>query len=181
MFKDCATYCRTCPKCQAYAKHIFPRMAVRPIFPTGPFEKWGLNFVPMTALRNKYLIVATDYLTKWTEAAIVKKNTREVVADFLFNQIVCRYGCPLEIVSDQGSHFVNDLIQELLQSMSVKHRKATPYYPQANGLVEKFNRIVCGILAKVVKDNRKNWDQHVGGALWAYRTAHKLPTDYTPF
>jgi hypothetical protein len=107
-------------------------MALRPIFPTGPFEKWGLDFVgplPTTALRNKYLIVATDYLTKWIEAAAVKKNTREVVVDFLFNQIVCHYGCPLEIVSDQGSHFVNDLIQELLQSMSVKHQKATPYYP----------------------------------------------------
>jgi transposase InsO family protein len=111
----------------------------------------------------------------------VKKNTREVVVEFLFNQIVCRYGCPLEIVSDQGSHFLNNLIAELLQRMSIKHRKATPYYPQANGLVKKSNGIICGIIAKVVKENRKQWDQHVGRALWAYRTVHKLPTGYMPF
>jgi hypothetical protein len=67
----------------------------------------GLDFVgPLStiALRNKYIIVATDYLTKWTEAATVKRSTREVVVEFLFNQIVCRYRCPLEIVSDQGLH-----------------------------------------------------------------------------
>jgi transposase InsO family protein len=94
---------------------------------------------------------------------------------------MCRYGCPLEIVTDQGGHFVNDVLKELLQRMSVKHRRASPYYPQANGLVEKTNGILIGIIAKVVDGQRKKWDQHVGEALWAYRTAHKLATGYTPF
>jgi hypothetical protein len=76
---------------------------------------------------------------------------------------------------------MNDLIKELLQRMSVKHQKATPYYPQANRLVEKSNGIICGIITKLVKDNCKQWDQHGGEALWAYRTAHKLPIGYTPF
>jgi hypothetical protein len=117
MFKDCANYCRSCQTCQAYARRAFPHTALRPILPTGAFEKWGLDFVgslPTTTLKNKYLVVATDYLTKWTEVAVVRHNTKHEVADFFFNQIVCRYGCPLEIVSDQGSHFINEVVQELL-------------------------------------------------------------------
>jgi len=76
----------------------------------------------MTAKQNEYLIVATDYLSKWSEAMPVKKCNKKVAAEFIFGQIICRYGYPLEIVTDQGTHFVNELISDLLQKMSVKHR-----------------------------------------------------------
>jgi hypothetical protein len=125
MFKDCSSHCKICQTCQAYAKRAFPHTALRLILPTSAFEKWGLDFVgplPTMVLRNKYLIVATDYLTKWTEAAAIRHNTKHEVVEIFFNQIICHYGCPLEIVSDQGFHFINELIQELLQKMSVKHR-----------------------------------------------------------
>jgi transposase InsO family protein len=147
-------------------------------------KKWGLDFVgalPKTTKRNEYLIVATDYLTKWSEAAAVKKCTQDVAADFLYNQVICQYGCPLEVITDQGSHFTSGVVTKLLSKLSVKHRRVTPYYPQANGMVEKTNGILTGIIAKVILDKRNTWDNHVGEALWAYRTAYKLTTGYTPF
>jgi hypothetical protein len=184
LFKDCNRYCRSCPACQAYAQRKFPHMELNPIFPTGAFEKWGVDFVgplPRTQKKNEYLIVATDYLTMWAEASAVARADKVTTTDFIYNQIVCRYGCPLEIVLDQGGHFVNDVLKDLLQEMSVKHRRASPYYPQANGLVEKTNGILAGIIAKIVEGQIKKWDLHVEDALWAYRTAYKLTTGYTPF
>jgi transposase InsO family protein len=120
------------------------------------------------------LIVATDYLTKWAEAATIRKNTKEVVTNFVYNQIVYRYGRPLEIVTDRGSHFVNELVTALLQRLSVKHRQASLHYPQANGLVKKTNGILTRIIEKIILENRRTWDEHIREALWAYWTAYKL-------
>jgi len=127
------------------------------------------------------MIVATDYLSKWAEANFVKKCNKKTTIDFIFHQIICKYRCPLEIVTNQGTHFVNDLVKELLSKMLVKHRRASPYYPQANGLVEWTNGISAGIIGKVVLDKRREWDLHVSEALWLYRTAFKTYSSFTPF
>jgi hypothetical protein len=179
-----AGYCRSCPTCQAYGRRLFSHTELNLVFPTGPFEKWGVDFVgplPKTQRRNQYLIVATDYLTKWAEAAPVRKADKHVATEFIYKQVVRRYGCPSEIITNQGSHFVNEVVKELLEKLLVKYRRASPYYPQANELVEKTNGILAGIIAKIVEGEKKRWDLHVGDTLWAYRTAHKLPTGYTPF
>lgn len=137
--------------------------------------------LPKTSKHNQYIIVATDYLTKWSEARATKRNTEAVAVDFFNNQVVCRYGIPLEIVTDQGSHFTGGMVTELLKKLSVKHRRTTPYYPKANGLVEKTNGILADIIAKMILDKRRTWDEHLREALWAYRTSYKLTTNYTPF
>jgi hypothetical protein len=104
MFEYCVKYCQSCPTCQAYAygRRAFAHTELHPLFPTGAFEKWGLDFVEALPkiTRNEYLIVASDYLTKWSEAVAVKKCTQDVATDFLFNQVICRYGCPLEVIID---------------------------------------------------------------------------------
>ena len=99
MFKDCAKYCQSCPSCQAYGRRAFAHTEMHPILPTGAFEKWGLDFVgplPKTARQNEYMIMGTDYLTKWSKAAAVKRCTQDVAANFLYNQVICRYGCLLK-------------------------------------------------------------------------------------
>lgn len=78
LFKDCAKYCQSCPSCQAYGRRSFAHTELHPIFLTGVLKKWAFDFVgtlPKTSRRNEYLIVATDYLTKWSEAAAVKRCT----------------------------------------------------------------------------------------------------------
>lgn len=184
LFKDVQAYCSSCETCQLYGKRTLSHGELHPITPTGPFDKWGVDFVgplPKSARKNQYLIVATDYMTKWAEALPVKQATQDVAADFIFSHVACRFGCPLELVTDRGSHFVGGVVTALLSKLSVKHRKASPYYPQANGLVEKTNGILCGIIGKMVLDKRREWDKNVNSALWAYRTTHKVATNYTPF
>lgn len=104
--------------------------------------------LPKTKKNNQYIIVATNYSTKWSEAAATKRNTQEVAVDFLYNEVVCRYGIPLEVVMDQGSHFIDGLVTNLLDKLSVKHRRATPNYPHSN---RKLKKLMVFLLASFPK------------------------------
>ena len=78
--------------------------------------------------------MATDYLTKWVEAkATVKNDAWITIAKFLYEQVFIHFGLPIEIVSDQGVHVINKVIEFLLAEFMVLHKKSAPYHPQANG------------------------------------------------
>lgn len=125
--------------------------------------------------------MATDYLTKWVEAKHTKKNDAATTAAFLFENIITRFGCPLELVSDRGLHFLNDTIELITTKYLIKHRKTTPYNPRANGLIERASGLMGKILNKLVSADKTDWDAKLPSALWAYRTAEKITTKRTPF
>ena len=95
-------------------------MPHQPVLPLDPFQKCGLDFVePFTpeAARtgNRYILVATDYCTKWVEAKVLRDSTVASTTKFLYEYIWCWYGCSIELMSDQGGHFINKIIQALIQ------------------------------------------------------------------
>ena len=153
-------------------------MPHQPELPRDPFQKWGLDFVgpfvPATARTgNKYIFGAIDYCTKWVEANALRENTTAVTTKFFYEHIWCWFSCPIELVSDQGSHFLNSVVQELTQHYAIIHKKSMPYYPQANGLAKSTNKTLQNILKKIVNENRTDWDTKLYSALWAYRTSYK--------
>ena len=94
-------------------------MPLRPMMGARAFAKWGIDFVgPINPLahrtRAQYIIVATDYLTKWVEAKATTKNDARTTSWFLYEYVFTRYGLPIEIVSDRGTHFINEVVQYLL-------------------------------------------------------------------
>ena len=95
--------------------------------------------------------------------------------------MITKFGCPLEFVIDQGSHFINDTIKVLTQEFMILHRKSTTYYPQANRQAESTNKVIKIALTKMVNANRTDWDTKLHAPLWAYRTAYKVTTKHTPF
>ena len=104
------------------------RMPHQPMHPLEPFKKWGLDFVkpfiPTTArMGNKYILLATDYYTKWVDAKALQDNTSTSTPNFLYEQIWCRFGCPMELINDQGSHFLNRVIHDLTKHYVVVHKK----------------------------------------------------------
>src|SRR5438094_171560 len=82
---------------------------------------------------------------------------------------------------DPLTHFNNQVIAKLMEKFQIKHLFSTPYHPQTNGLVERFNRTLCESLAKLSTDNENMWDKYIQPVLFAYRTTPQSTTKLTPF
>jgi hypothetical protein len=183
MYEDMRSYVRACDACQRWGKYK-KNQPLHPIPVGSPFHQIGIDFVgplPPTTQGNKYIIVAMDYLTKWPEAKPVPAATAEQVATFLYDDIIGRHGCPAKILSDRGTHFKNQMIAHLLKKFQIKQLLSTPYHPQTNGLVERFNRTLCEALAKLSNEHKDDWDQYIAPVLFAYRTTKHSTTKITPF
>src|SRR5436190_1451732 len=182
MKEDIKEYIRTCDKCQRRGQKGGEGY-LNPIKVGKAFEMIGIDFVgPLNRTRkgNKYILVVTDYLTKWPEAKAMREATGEKVVEYLYKEIICRHGCPRVILSDNGSHFNNKLVEGLCKKFEIKHKRSASYHPQTNGLVERFNRTLCETLAKV-SEGENQWDEHIEEALFAYRTIKHSTTKHTPF
>ncbi|MCO5570524.1 hypothetical protein L7F22_024247 [Adiantum nelumboides] len=182
--RDVQHWCKACKACQQAGDRKLSYGPRFPIFAYGPFEKWGIDAIgplPRTSTDKQYILTTTGYMTRWAEAAIVARITAADVSKFVLDYICSRFGTPLEILSDRGPSFRANLLDALLENLSIKHVHSTPYYPQCNGLVEKTNGVLCKIITKHVRDRPQDWDKHLTAALWAYRTSFKVSTQFTPY
>ena len=155
--------------------------------------------LPKTTNDNQYIITLMDYFSKWPEAEAVKSKSAETVALFLYKVIcryvctitivsyfswhlfnMCRFGAPRHIISDQGREFVNQISSHLFLLTKTKHRISSAYHPQTNGLVERYNATLQHSLIKLVNENQTDWDAHLDGVLFAYRTSVHKSTGFTP-
>jgi hypothetical protein len=150
LFHDCIHAVKRCEQCQLYAnKSRAPPALLHPVITTGPFCKCGINFMicnPPSYNGHKYIVFAIDYFTKWAEAMSTFNNTANTTTCFVFNHIISLFGVPLQLVSDHGKHFENEIFLELSSRLGFSHRFASPYYPQSNGQVEAVNKILKTML-----------------------------------
>ncbi|XP_070034527.1 uncharacterized protein [Nicotiana tomentosiformis] len=123
----------------------------------------------------KFILVAIDYFTKWVEAASYKAITKKVVADFIRDRIVCLFGMPESIITDNSTNLNSDLMKAMCETFKITHKNSTAYMPQMNGVVEPSNKNIKMILRKMV-DNYKQWHEKLPFALLGYHTTVRTST-----
>jgi hypothetical protein len=137
MQKDAAQYVKKCDKCQRFAPSIHqPAASLNPIASPWPFSQWGLDIVgplPRAPGNRRWLIVATDYFTKWVEAEPLVHIADADSKRFVWKNIITRFGIPRVLVSDNGSQFTSGPFREFCEQYGIRNHFSTPAYPQANG------------------------------------------------
>src|SRR6266542_576647 len=171
MRKDIKEYAKTCFQCQQRGsmrqnnqKRTIPLIDI--------FERWEVDIVgplPITREGNRYIVVAMDYFSRWPEARPLKIANTDTVATFLYEEIICRFGEPKILQSDRRIYFVNELSQRLTKRFKIKYSLSSPYPPQSNRLVERFNKMLCEGIAKLAEEVDQ-WDKFIQPVLFAYRT-----------
>ena len=185
MFKDCEHWCKSCIDCQTKKtprnRHKAPLLSI-PV--ESAFERVSVDalgpFRP-THSGNKYIIVFTDYLTKWVEAFPVESIAAPVVARLLVDEIISRHGAPRVLLSDRGSNFLSNLVKEVCTLFRIRKVNTTAYHPQCDGLVERFNSTIATTLSMFVSRDQKDWDIHIPSVLFAYRVSISESTGDSPF
>ena len=180
LFKDVAEFCRGCPTCQRSAQRRIKRAPLVPLpIITEPFSRVAMDIVgplPRSRSGNKYILVLCDYGTKYPEAIPLKSIDAEHIAD-----VFSRIGIPREILTDQGSNFTSQLLAELYRLLNIHPIVTSPYHPQTDGLVERFNQTLKSMLSRFSVEEGKNWDKMIPYILFAYREVPQATTGFSPF
>lgn len=183
-YQDVKRYVTTCNKCQIMNRHTGPRAGLmQPMMAESAMDCIGIDFegpFSVTSNRHRYIITAIDYHSRLAFAAPVSEANSASACRFLHDIIVRQHGPPKILISDRGTPFLSSSFQDLLRTFGIEHRCSTAYHPQTNGLCEKWNGVLLGIMRKYVK-NHKQWSQYLSSAVWAYNISVHSITGVTPF
>ena len=182
---DVDNYVRTCPQCQT-RKHQVPRVRApqQHVEVTGPFETVGIDVLgpfPRSSKGNKYVVLAADYLTKWTMTKAIPRATAEEVIKFFLEEILYRHGSPTRIITDNGKCFVAKIVKQLLRELRVKHNLTSIAWPRGNALAERTIRTITDMIAMFVVPSQENWDGCLPALTFAYNSSRQETTGKTPF
>ena len=154
-----------------------------PIVVNGPFDRVGVDVIqfPQSHSGNQYAVVFMDYLTKWPEVYPTPDQSAATIANLLVREIVSRHGLPWELLSDRGRAFLSGLLKEVQLLLGFKKLNTSAYHPHTDRLVERFNRTLTSMLAKIVERGGKDWDEKLPYVLFAYRASQQRSTLESPF
>ncbi|CAF1433061.1 unnamed protein product [Rotaria sp. Silwood1] len=187
MKKSIEDYIKSCEKCAKFnIRRIAPPGHLHSIeYPQGPLELVSMDFWGPTpqfsANGNKYVLVITDYYTRYVVACPLPNNTATSTAKSFVEQFIFKFGIPRRLITDQGVHFNNELIKNLTALLGTHHIQTSAYHPQANGLVERFNATFHPQLSKLYDTELNNWDDYLAPVIYAYNTGIQSTIGYSPF
>ncbi|XP_060170576.1 uncharacterized protein LOC132601513 [Lycium barbarum] len=185
MERYCFRFVRKCHQCQIHNDKIHsPPSELHPMSAPWPFVAWGIDVIgpiePKVSNGHRFILVAIDYFTKWVEAVTFKSVTKKVVVDFIHSNIICRFGIPKTIITDNAANLNSHLIKEVCEQFKIVHHNSTPYRPKANGAVEAANKNIKKILRKMIQGSRQ-WQEKLPFALLGYRTTIRTSVGATPY
>ena len=155
---DCFRYYKGCEECQWFGDiQLVLTALLHPIIKPWLFRGWGLDFIgqinPSSSKGHRFVLVATDYFTKWTETVSLKNMTHREVIEFITEHIIHRFGIPQTLTTDQGAAFISKEVREFAESYKIKILDSSPYYAQVNGQAESSNKILIKLIKKKIEEN----------------------------
>ena len=183
-YKETINYVESCETCAKFKDAPINRANLKPITEfEKPFDMIAVDILELSRTNNgnKYVVVFTDYLTKWVEAFAIRDTKAETIARIFVNEIITRHSAPSKLLSDQGRNFLSSLIKSICDYFKINKIQTAPYNPQCDGLVERFNKTLCKMLSAYSDSNQTNWDLYLPLVLFAYRTSEQSTSGFSPF
>jgi hypothetical protein len=149
-----------------------------------PFYMWGVDILgPFPAAQHqvKFLLVAVDYFTKWIEAEPVATISAEKVKKFYWQKLICRFGIPKYIVSDNGTQFTSEAVIRFCEEKGIRNTFVSVEHPQANGQAEAANKVILKAIKRKLTTRNRSWAEPLPEILWSYHTTVQTSTGETPF
>lgn len=185
MSSDIQRWCDTCIVCATINQGRPGRTKLcRPEPPKGPWEFLQLDFIgPLPSAKGgyRYCLVIIDKFSKWIEVIPTRNNSANTVARVLANQILPLWGAPVQIESDQGTHFTGQIMQSMCKMLNIKQRFHVPYRPQSSGIVERSNRTIKESISKQIIQHKNRWTDALPTVLTVMRATPSKSTGISPF
>ena len=183
--EDVHKWCQQCLQC-AQRKTPAPKNKAKltSIYPGYPLQLVAMDILgplPESPHKNSYVLVVSDYFTRWTEAYALPNQEAETVAHKPVDEFFFRFSVPEQLHSDQVRQFESTIIKEVSRLLQINKTRTTPYHSQSDGLVERFNRTLLSMLATTIADHPWDWEDNLRQLCYAYNTSVHSSTGYTPF
>ena len=161
MQKKAQDYVKKCDQCQRFALNIHQLEGVlNPLSSPWPFAQWGLDIIrpfPNAVGNKRYLLVGTNYFTKWVEAEPLANIRAADAKKFVWKNIVTRLGISHTLISNNGLQFDSKAFRRYYCDLDIKNRYSTPAYPQGNGQAKVVNKVMVSGLKKRLDDAKRKW------------------------
>ena len=166
---DAKAYVKVYDQCQSFSNvPRQPSKYLTPVMASWPFAQWGVDILglfPTRTRQMKFLVVGIDYFTKWVEVEPLAKITQQNVKNFVWKNIMCRFGVPRVLVSDNGRQFDNTPFRDFCEQLGINNHYSSPSHPQANGQVEVANRSLLKIIKTRLEGAKGVWPDKLPGVL----------------
>ena len=183
LHEDIKSYVAKCKTC-AVAKEegVNSKTRLGTVEASRPWEVLAMDFTLLEPSRDgkENVLIVTDVFSKFALAFPTKNQRASTVAKILVEEIFNRFGCPERVHSDQGRNFESQLVEELCKYYGIKKSRTTPYHPQGNGVCERFNRTLHGMLSTLSRDQREHWPRYLSSLTAVYNSTPHAVTGFSP-
>ena len=184
-YNNVQEWCSTCASCATRKSNSqaarAPLGTIRAGYSTQIIAVDLVGPLPESENKNSYIMVVGDYYTRWMEAFPLPNQEVTTVTEKLMDEVFLRFSVPEQLHADQGRQFESQLMSEVCKLLGIHKTRTTPYHPQSDGLMERFNRTMLNMLAACAKDNPFDWEKHIRKICMECNSSVQASTGFAPF
>jgi transposase InsO family protein len=171
-----------CERCIRRKTPVRHQAKLHPIFTMKPLEILCIDFLSLEKCKGGYenILVITDHFTRYAQAIPLKNQLATTTAKALYDNFIVHYSFPERLHSDQGRNFESSIIRELCKLAKIKKSRTTPYHPEGNGSVERFNQTLLKMLGTLEENQKSDWKSYVPSLVHAYNAMKNDATGFSP-